>query len=54
MIKYVVTRGYGNGTIAGTIAYVSTRGYAIGEAVVGGGDAVQNNFFARMKMTMGL
>ena len=31
-INTVVTRGYGNGTYTGTIALVSTRGYAIGDA----------------------
>lgn len=29
-IRTVVTRGYGNGTFDGTIAFVVTRGYAIG------------------------
>jgi hypothetical protein len=29
-IRTVVTRGYGNGTFNGTIALVTTRGYAIG------------------------
>ena len=33
-IRTVVTRGYGNGTFSGTIALVTTRGYAIGAAVV--------------------
>ena len=33
-IRTLVTRGFGNGTFAGTIALVVTRGYAIGEAVV--------------------
>jgi len=33
-IRTVVTRGFGNGTFNGTIAFVVTRGYAIGEAVV--------------------
>ena len=32
-IRTVVTRGYGNGTFNGTIALVSTRGYAIGAAL---------------------
>lgn len=31
-IRTVVTRGYGNGTFNGTIALVTTRGYAIGAA----------------------
>jgi len=31
-IRTVVTRGYGNGTFSGTIALVTTRGYAIGAA----------------------
>ncbi len=30
-VSHVVTRGYGNGTLVGTIALVVTRGYAIGE-----------------------
>lgn len=43
MIRLVVTRGYGNGTFAGEIKFVTTRGYALGEEVVegavpGGGD----------------
>lgn len=32
MIRLVVTRGFGNGTFAGTIADVVTRGYTIGAA----------------------
>ncbi len=32
MIALVVTRGYGNGTYAGTIADVVTRGYTVGAA----------------------
>ena len=34
MIPNVCTRGFGNGTFAGTVALVVTRGYAIGAAVV--------------------
>lgn len=30
-IALVVTRGYGNGTLSGTIKDVVTRGYTIGE-----------------------
>ena len=30
-IALVVTRGYGNGTFSGTIPFVTTRGYSIGE-----------------------
>lgn len=33
-IALVVTRGYGNGTLTGSIAEVVTRGYTIGEAAV--------------------
>ena len=29
-VALIVTRGYGNGTLAGTIADVVTRGYSIG------------------------
>jgi hypothetical protein len=32
-IRDVVLRGYGNGTFGGTIPFVVTRGYRIGEAV---------------------
>lgn len=32
-LGHVVTRGYGNGTFAGTIPFVVTRGYTIGEVV---------------------
>ena len=32
MIRNVVTRGFGNGTFAGTIPLVVTRGYTIGAA----------------------
>ena len=38
-IGHVVTRGYGNGTLVGTIAFVATRGYVAGaeaEAVAAG------------------
>ena len=31
MIKHIVTRGFGNGTFAGEIARVVTRGYGVGE-----------------------
>lgn len=34
-INTLVTRGFGNGTYSGSIALVVTRGYGIGEAVVG-------------------
>ena len=33
-ISLIVTRGYGNGTLTGTIADVVTRGYTIGDAVI--------------------
>lgn len=33
-IALIVTRGFGNGTLTGTIKDVVTRGYAIGVAVV--------------------
>lgn len=32
-IRTVVTKGYGNGTFAGTITDVVLRGYAVGEAI---------------------
>jgi hypothetical protein len=31
MIRTVVTRGFGNGTFAGSVPLVVTRGYSIGE-----------------------
>lgn len=34
-IALVVTRGYGNGTLTGTIKDVVTAGYTIGQAYVG-------------------
>jgi hypothetical protein len=34
-IATVVTGGYGNGTLSGTIPFVVTRGYSISEAVLG-------------------
>ena len=33
-IALVVTRGYGNGTLTGTIPFVTTRGYSIGEVII--------------------
>ena len=33
-IKLVVTRGYSNGTVVGTIDDVVTRGYTVGAAIV--------------------
>lgn len=33
-IALVVTRGFGNGTLVGSIADIVTRGYRIGEAIV--------------------
>lgn len=33
-IALVVTRGYGNGTLIGTIPFVVTRGYSISAEVV--------------------
>ena len=33
-IALVVTSGYGNGTLSGTVAGVTLRGYDIGEAVI--------------------
>lgn len=33
-IATVVTMGYGNGTLSGTIPFVSTMGYTIGAAIV--------------------
>lgn len=34
-IRVVVTRGYGNGTFSGTVAFVVRRGYGIAAAVAG-------------------
>ncbi len=33
-IKHVVTRGFGNGTFAGTIAFVALRGFIAGDPIV--------------------
>lgn len=33
-LGHIVTRGYGNGTLTGTIALVLTRGYTIGTSVI--------------------
>ena len=33
-IGLVVTAGFGNGTLAGTIPFVTTRGYSIGEEIL--------------------
>lgn len=48
-ISLVVTAGFGNGTLTGSIADVVTRGYSIGAAVVLAG----NKMFAQYeKKTM--
>jgi hypothetical protein len=47
-IALVVTAGFGNGTLTGSVANITTRGYTIGEAVILAGNMMIASYQSKL------